>query len=1122
MKMKIRQKKSCWQQILTTLGTDSIPEEEWAAIYTGFMESWDNPYYIQSSTDPNDPIRPEYLVRPRSALEETAPTSSATDTKTEVFLEPTSSRPEAPNLNKRRGTISHSLPRNAPSSAKRRETIAHSVSGAPAKEERSPSSSKLLNPRESEYAKIWAQPKKSRESTTKANSKKIRDASPVKRNDTCVSPDSTTSKSSHKSQGSRALKASSIKRSESCASSDDPFLSSVKENTASINPIKKRESFGFPEAATSTSSSVQRRNSCVPIQDTKASAIKRRNTCVPTNAAPNTALNPIKRRDSVANPSKINKQRKNSSLPAKTSEESNDEGDDQLPLSQWLANKKNKEQKPAPIVVSIKKEPPAQACNVAPPPVKRKRGRPSLLEKAMQQARLEAELREAQQPPETASKLNLLKLEKHSAELPTAKPKTQKPLPKAAPKQRKEMQQTPKAPPPKKSTSHQVPKTPQTVVKPSQQGEVTQQPQNLSKSSLKKPPSKPRLQENATNSPPHKKRTISNITAKSPLMPAHMPPTAINLKCPSNRRPSHLYEHNYNRSLNDKKHQKPPPVPASSKVDEDPLANELDDMHLDSSLGGGEVIETGIELMSDSDLLDTPIEMLREVEEIDRCLENFNNKTPSEIDSQLARTTEFFEKLPSLSTGGEVGIYMGEKDELDYEEDDDDVLSVAASWDGLDDEIALEPKPNIAVQEPKPISKPAAKEAPKKIDAVETPKVQGMNPFRIPKISPEELKTQPSVMRLLYKQEEMEKKKNLTTKPAPVAQLADPPLAASARQQREEATAARRVKETLPVFAPPYRLPAEPTVPLVNSPVFIPQLPDDPTPPTQGTLSITDIFGVKCMQSVDNMCRSFNCDHTLYSLGEVQRRLVRMDEETLVNTYRQMLRSFNLFQTFSASFVDVYERRQLWQHLLNMLADCRLYKAISAPLLDLVFGALYKCGMQEEAVRCIMQHLWLPCKASKFRDMTLTVLRILSSANWENYFEKLEELKKIYDFDIPIENLITILQSSVDCRGPKFPKALDLIKLHHETCRKNKTILSLLEKRSFSAMQHPPAANTGPPPHIASHAAGQQCPPFGRHPPVPDFSVPPPPITAHNFNGNNGFQTSNDYSGHFNKPHKQI
>jgi len=48
--MKMRYKMSCWQQILTILGTSSIPDSEWAVIFAAFLDSWDNPYYIQTST----------------------------------------------------------------------------------------------------------------------------------------------------------------------------------------------------------------------------------------------------------------------------------------------------------------------------------------------------------------------------------------------------------------------------------------------------------------------------------------------------------------------------------------------------------------------------------------------------------------------------------------------------------------------------------------------------------------------------------------------------------------------------------------------------------------------------------------------------------------------------------------------------------------------------------------------------------------------------------------------------------------------------------------------------------------------------------------------------------------
>ncbi|EDW36802.1 GL25865 [Drosophila persimilis] len=87
--------------------------------------------------------------------------------------------------------------------------------------------------------------------------------------------------------------------------------------------------------------------------------------------------------------------------------------------------------------------------------------------------------------------------------------------------------------------------------------------------------------------------------------------------------------------------------------------------------------------------------------EIDRCLKIFTTKTPSEIDDQLAVTTEFFERLPNSSKFDlEKADLMEEEEEvLDYEEDgdvDDDVLSVTAtSWDDMEEE-EKQPEPSEA------------------------------------------------------------------------------------------------------------------------------------------------------------------------------------------------------------------------------------------------------------------------------------------------------------------------------------------------------------------------------------------------------------------------------------------
>nr|5XYV_C Chain C, Protein deadlock [Drosophila melanogaster]5XYV_D Chain D, Protein deadlock [Drosophila melanogaster] len=55
-KIRMSQKLSCWQHILTTLGTSSKTEQEWNTFFKGFLESWRKPYCIQTSCDPSIPL----------------------------------------------------------------------------------------------------------------------------------------------------------------------------------------------------------------------------------------------------------------------------------------------------------------------------------------------------------------------------------------------------------------------------------------------------------------------------------------------------------------------------------------------------------------------------------------------------------------------------------------------------------------------------------------------------------------------------------------------------------------------------------------------------------------------------------------------------------------------------------------------------------------------------------------------------------------------------------------------------------------------------------------------------------------------------------------------------------
>ncbi|XP_043643562.1 protein deadlock isoform X2 [Drosophila teissieri] len=1080
-KMRMRQKLACWQQILTSLGTSSMSEQEWNTIFKGFLDSWLNPYCIQTSCDPSIPLRREFLVRPRKDLQGNHTGSVATIPESAVFLEPTSSKKFPPC--------------EVPSSIKSRDTVVNSTGSDSGNRERSSSVSNK-NPGASEYAKIWKQGKRhSTVSSYKAGISKRRDSkllSTKRRQDTC--------------EPVGRSRESSV-----CAGNGNVFkCRDVSPHAPILSTIQTKDSCASPDVLVlnpknSASKTTERRNSFSPTQDYKAPSdkiIKRRNTCVPTDNPQYLKLKTGKGQNSGDKPK--NKQQPKPPPPSKRnneSKESSDDCDDQLPLSKWLL--KINRDKPKALDLSHKIELTHKYCSPAPEQVKRKRGRPTHNKKA--------------QPSRLPSlKTNFTEQGKHSAELLTIKPRSEttqaKPLRNSPKKQPKQLKQRLKRPHQKKTTLLQLQKLSKTKGKQSIHEKISQQAKNFHKASGQQKPSTSQVQR---NTPPNKMRNngVKSISAKT-LMPAHMPQTAINLKCSEIHdhvqkdlgqkidstcgSPKYqynvLYEHNYNM-FGDEDNFRRPQDYAPNKMDVDqPL---VDAIKLSSPVGGE---GASVELKHD-DVYDIPMGIFREVEEIDRCLENLNNKTPSEIDTQLVHTSEFFENLTRPSTA-DVGkselmdLFMGGNEELDYEDDDDDVLSMAASWDGLDDE--LEPIEKTAEQILKP--EPST-ETLKPIEKEDAPQVQKIKSFRIPKLSAEDLKTHPSVMRYLYEMEELEK----NSKVAVPSSLADPPFAESNRKQRDEATAARRSKEILPVFAPPYRVAPESCT---NSPQFIPQV---PIPTSASNLEdvnwIEEVFGIRCMQSVDNRCISFNCDHTMRSLGEVQRRLFRMHEDTLVNLYRQTIRSFFLFQTYYTSFVDIFEFRHLWKHLLIMLADCRLYKSISAPLLVHAYEALYKCGMQKEAVKCIMEYVWLPCKAHKYRDFMLMTLNILCNANWDDYCDKLMKLDQDYNFEIPQKNLITILKSSVD-RSDKFSNALKLITLHPNSICTNETIMSILsstsksyrQNESTSASQGPPGADSGPSSIITPSAAVQPC--NFRH----------PPIAAYNSNENHSFHFSNEYS----------
>ncbi|EDX05706.1 GD21652 [Drosophila simulans] len=952
-KIRMSQKLACWQQILTTLGTSSMSEQEWNTFFRGFLESWQNPYCIQTSCDPSIPLRQELLVRPRKAVQENPHGPLATPPESPVFLEP----------------INSTAPREHLSPSKSLDFSVNSTGDG----ERSPSvsnkNSTHKNPGDSKYTEIWKQSNiHTTSSSSKAQISMRRDSklsSTKKRPVTCPLVDDTTDDS----RKNREPHASASKK------------NVFKSGEASPNAPNLKDSCAFPDvlmlSPNCPSKITERGNSFGQTQDYKTSPgkiIKR----VPRYSSQ--FLKPKTGKVHNLGDKSKNKQQPKTPPPFLLDneyKESSDDSDDQLPLSK----------------LSLKMKRNNKDCSPAPEKVKLKGGRP-------------AQNKKEQLPWEPSILTNLTDQGKRLAE----------PLRKSVKKPTKQKKRRLRAPPQsktqeKQSTHEMISEQAKTISKASGQ-QTSRVHRSLSPSNIRN-------------------NSLKLISAKM-LMPAHNP--------------------------------------------QDYATN---NMHVGQPLG--------------------------DASEIDRCLENLNNKSPSEIDTQLVNTSKFLEKVARPSTvevdkSDLMDIFMGGNEELDYEYDDDDVLSVAASWNGLDDENVpeVEPRKVAKTAEQLPKTEPST-ETLKPIKKENAQKKQNIKSFQIPKLNAKNLKTQPSVMRSLYEKEELKKIKVLA-KPAPPSQ-GDKPLAEYNRNQRDEATAARRATETFPVFAPPYRIAPESAAALVsaNSQQVIPQV-HIPTS-QEGVNWIKHVFGIRCMHSVDNKCISFNCDHTRNNLGEVQQRLMRMDDDTLVSLYRQTKRSFFLFQTYYTSFVDIFELRHLWQYLLIMLVDCRLYKSISAPLLAHVYEALSKCGMQKEAVKRIMEHVWLPCKAHKYRDLMLTTLNILSNANWEDYCDELTQLDTYYNFKIPHKNLITILKSSEDC-SDKFAKAVKLITLHPTSICTNETIMSILSSasnESASAIQGPPGAGSCHSSFIAPAAAVQ--PP---HFTVPNFGHLP----THSFNYSNEYTTN--------------
>lgn len=450
---------------------------------------------------------------------------------------------------------------------------------------------------------------------------------------------------------------------------------------------------------------------------------------------------------------------------------------------------------------------------------------------------------------------------------------------------------------------------------------------------------------------------------------------------------------------------------------------ELDDMLIDEAiLSINNSNNNDTELTTMIDVVDDNETVTECVEEIDNYMQSFTGKTPIEIDQELVKSTEFFNKLSSSTTNIKTPLELDAimQDTLNYDEDDADIISVATSWDG-DDESTFDFLPPEKVKDtPTKPSKELEKEPQKKPEFQSN--LSELRSFRIPKKSVKiAVSTEAKMAAGNVQKEDQNPPRQIEWK---ISQKCKQP-----QQQNQPATIAnirRSLSETVvnsigqpaPVFAPPYRVPAESTEVSSITPIIF----------GNNDFKAT-IFGIKCWQFLDGRCRKNNCNHMLNSISMVLRQLNQMNKLQLCCMYKFVLRHGILFKTYFVEFAYVFGNRLMHKHLVKMIEDCGLYKSLSAPFLNDLFYVLLRYQISPEvATGHFMKHLWKPNNSVMCSDLSRQLLRILSKADWYNYMENLEQLFYGEKFPIPGDFLTSIARDAVTKNQPMLiSKAWELV-----------------------------------------------------------------------------------------------
>ncbi|XP_062128491.1 uncharacterized protein LOC133840588 isoform X1 [Drosophila sulfurigaster albostrigata] len=150
------------------------------------------------------------------------------------------------------------------------------------------------------------------------------------------------------------------------------------------------------------------------------------------------------------------------------------------------------------------------------------------------------------------------------------------------------------------------------------------------------------------------------------------------------------------------------------------------------------------------------------------------------------------------------------------------------------------------------------------------------------------------------------------------------------------------------------------------------------------------VFDIKCWRYLDGCCANPNCNHQLSEIGDVRRRLDSMTNKQLIDCYNFMLRHWLLFQKYFALFATIFGTRQMRNYMLRMINDCCLYMELCAPFIVDIYETLLRFHMSPQVIVAhLMKYLWQPNALLQYPLLINELLKILAIEYWHNYMPQL-------------------------------------------------------------------------------------------------------------------------------------